>query len=63
MDSQITPKLSPQDLAKAWNVPLTKIYSLTRQAKTNGFPVLKIGKYIRLDLEECNQWLKEQQQK
>lgn len=54
MDTHITPKLTPRDLAKAWNVPLTKIYSLTRQAKTNGFPVVKIGKYIRLDLDDCN---------
>ena len=58
MDEQL---LTPDELARVLKVPTTWIYSRTRNANSNGFPVHKIGKYIRFSAGEVLNWLREQE--
>ena len=44
-------------LATFLNVPLTKIYSLTRQTGPGSIPRYKIDRYLRFDWAEVITWL------
>jgi excisionase family DNA binding protein len=48
-----------EQLASHLKVPEGWIYDRTRD-KTSGFPFLKIGKYVRFNLEDVLEWLKRQ---
>jgi len=52
-----------QELAKRWRVPLSWLYSKTRQRGKNCIPALRMGKYIRFKPEEVDSWLREQNEK
>jgi excisionase family DNA binding protein len=60
LDEKIRPSLLDVDqLAAYLNVPKGWLYDRTRD-KTTGFPCLKIGKYVRFNLEDVLEWLKKQ---
>jgi predicted DNA-binding transcriptional regulator AlpA len=48
----------PDELAKRWRVPLSWIYSKTREKGPNAIPRIKLGKYIRFKPEEVDLWLR-----
>ncbi len=52
--------LNIDELALFLNVQKSWLYGQTRLAKRTGFPVVKVGKYCRFDLEAVLSWLNEQ---
>ncbi len=60
LDQKIRPALMDvEQLADYLSVPKGWLYDRTRD-KTTGFPYLKIGKYVRFNLEDVLEWLKKQ---
>ena len=53
--------MTPNELANELSVPISWIYSRTRQKGSNAIPVIRAGKYCRFDLQEVLGWLKKQQ--
>lgn len=51
--------LTVQELAKKLRVPISWIYSQTRKRERNSMPVIRLGKYVRFDVDEVLHWLKE----
>ena len=47
--------LNVQELSKVLNVPVTWIYQRTSQ---NAIPFIKVGKYVRFDLDEVLEYLR-----
>jgi len=52
--------LTVQELAEKLKVRPSWVYGKVRLAKENGFPVLKVGKYLRFSMEAVLEWLKKQ---
>jgi excisionase family DNA binding protein len=52
------PLITPGELARLLNVPISWVYERTRQAERIGFPVIRLGKYCRFDREEILRWAK-----
>ncbi len=52
--------LSVNDLSDVLNVPPSWIYQRTRQTGPDTIPKIKVGKYIRFQLEEVMDWLRAQ---
>lgn len=52
--------LTPNELAQVLQVSTTWVYSRSRTRKKSGFPVRKVGKYIRFSVGEVLNWLKDQ---
>ncbi len=50
--------INVQQLSEALNVPLSWIYQRTSQGQ-KGIPHVKMGKYVRFDLEEVMTFLRE----
>jgi excisionase family DNA binding protein len=48
--------ISPETLAKTWQVPLSWVYTGIRKRT---IPHIKLGHYVRFDEEEVQQWLAE----
>jgi excisionase family DNA binding protein len=46
-----------KELAAYLNVKISWIYEQLRLRKTNGFPVLKAGKYLRFDRQKVIEWM------
>ncbi|MFB3886319.1 MAG: hypothetical protein ACE144_13935 [Thermodesulfobacteriota bacterium] len=60
----LIPKLlSIEELSSVLQVPKSWIYDRTRMSKTNGFPVLRVGKYLRFDYQRVLDFLKRENQK
>ena len=53
--------MTPNELANELSVPLSWIYSRSRQKGPNAIPLLRAGKYLRFDLQEVLKWLQKQQ--
>ncbi len=54
----LKPKLLTIDeLAALLRVPRSWIYDKTRVSKVNGFPVIRVGKYLRFEPEKVMEWL------
>jgi predicted DNA-binding transcriptional regulator AlpA len=53
--------IDPKELARELGVPVSWIYSRTRQKGPDTIPHLKLGKYCRFRLEEVLDWLKKKQ--
>ena len=53
--------LTIDELADQLKVAKSWLYSRTRQTGPRTIPRIKVGKYIRFNLDEVMQWLKEQQ--
>ena len=52
--------ISINEMAKKLSVPLSWLYHRTR---TNQIPHYKLGKYVRFDESEIEEWLKKQNKK
>ena len=53
--------LNVAELAERLRVPVSWVYGQTRQTDPNSIPRLKVGKYLRFDLEAVMTWLQSQQ--
>ena len=60
---QLGKLLTIEELAGYLSVSPSWIYEQSRLRRRNGFPVLKLGKYLRFDLEAVRQWAAEQAKK
>ena len=49
-----------KEVAEYLNVPISKIYSLTRQKGPNTIPRFKIGRHLRFIKEDIDIWLNSQ---
>jgi excisionase family DNA binding protein len=52
--------LSVDELSETLNVPKSWIYSRTRETGSGAMPRIKVGKYVRFELDKVFAWLKEQ---
>jgi predicted DNA-binding transcriptional regulator AlpA len=56
----LTPKLlNIEELATLLQVPRSWIYEHTRTSKTSGFPVIRVGKYLRFEYQKVLDFLKQ----
>ena len=53
--------MTPNELANELSVPISWIYSRTRQKGSNAIPVIRAGKYCRFRLGDVLDWLKDKQ--
>jgi len=51
--------LNPQELANLLGVPVSFVYDRTRQHAADPIPHFKLGKYVRFDLLQVQEWLQE----
>lgn len=49
--------LTIDELAALLRVPRSWIYDKTRVSKQNGFPVVRVGKYLRFEFQKVLEWL------
>jgi len=56
--TQIKDLLDIPEVAKLLNIPKSRAYELSRQQ--DGFPTVRIGKYIRVNPSVLEQWVKRQ---
>jgi excisionase family DNA binding protein len=49
--------LTVADVAKILNVPVSWVYDRTRRRGLDRLPHLKLGKYVRFQLQEILHWL------
>jgi excisionase family DNA binding protein len=54
--------LTIDELAKELKVPKSWIYARTRITGANSIPKLKVGKYLRFNLEEVLAWIRKENQ-
>jgi excisionase family DNA binding protein len=52
--------LSVDELAESLNVPKSWIYSRTRETGPGAMPRIKVGKYVRFELDRVIDWLKKE---
>jgi excisionase family DNA binding protein len=55
--------LSVDEISEVLKVPKSWIYSRTREIGPGAIPRIKVGKYLRFELDKVIDWLKEQNQK
>ena len=48
------------ELSERWKVKKSWIYARTRESGPDALPRIKIGKYLRFDPDEVQEWLKKQ---
>ena len=49
--------LKPQELATLLGVPISFVYDRTRQNAADPIPHFKLGKYVRFDIDQVQEWL------
>jgi len=52
--------LSVGELSETLSVPRSWVYSKSRQKGPSAMPKIKVGKYVRFELDKVLNWLKEQ---
>jgi excisionase family DNA binding protein len=52
--------LSVDDLSESLNVPKSWVYARTREKGPGAMPRIRVGKYVRFELEKVIDWLKAQ---
>ena len=51
--------MTVNEIAAFLKVPRSWVYSRTRMAPENGFPVFKLGRYCRFSKDKVTRWLNE----
>jgi len=51
--------VGPQEVARLLGVPVSFVYDRTRQSASDPIPHFKLGKYVRFDLDQIQEWVKE----
>lgn len=51
--------LKPHELAHLLGVPVSFVYDRSRQNSSDPIPHFKLGKYVRFDLAQVQEWLAE----
>jgi excisionase family DNA binding protein len=52
--------LSVNELAESLRVPKSWVYSRSRETGPDAMPRIKVGKYVRFELEHVMEWLRAQ---
>ena len=52
--------LSVDELSETLNVPKSWVYSRSRETGPGAMPCIKVGKYVRFELDRVIDWLKAQ---
>ena len=52
--------LSVDELAESLNVPKSWVYSRSRETGPSAMPKIKVGKYVRFELDKVMEWLRAQ---
>jgi excisionase family DNA binding protein len=52
--------LSVDELAESLRVPKSWVYSRSRETGPDAIPRIKVGKYVRFELDKVLDWLKKQ---
>jgi len=52
--------LSVGELSETLNVPKSWVYSRSRETGPSAIPRIRVGKYVRFELDKVLDWLKEQ---
>lgn len=52
--------LTVDELAENLKVPKSWLYSRTRETGPEAIPRIKVGKYIRFEIDKVMEWLKKQ---
>jgi excisionase family DNA binding protein len=52
--------LSVDELSDSLNVPKSWVYSRSREKGPGAMPRIKVGKYVRFELDKVMEWLREQ---
>jgi predicted DNA-binding transcriptional regulator AlpA len=60
MDNSSLKLLTLKDLAAELRVPVSWVYSRTRQTGPGAIPRIKVGKYLRFELKDVMAWLEKQ---
>jgi excisionase family DNA binding protein len=55
--------LTVDELAENLKVPKSWLYSRTRETGPGAIPRIKVGKYIRFELDKVMEWLKSQNER
>jgi excisionase family DNA binding protein len=50
--------LSVEEIAERLNVPVSWVYSRTREKGPDAIPRLKVGKYVRFEPEKVLAWIR-----
>jgi excisionase family DNA binding protein len=53
--------LNVKEVAELLGVPVSFVYDRTRRSALDAIPHLKVGKYVRFDLEKVERWLADRQ--
>ena len=56
------PLISVDELSACLNVPRSWVYSRTRIKGPDQIPHIRVGKYVRFDLDAVMEWLKDQKE-
>jgi excisionase family DNA binding protein len=51
--------LSVEELSQVLNVPVSWVYSRTRETGSEAMPKVKVGKYCRFRLDDVMDWLEQ----
>jgi len=60
MNDKLIGLIGVKELAKFLSIPPSWIYSKTRVKGQNTIPCLRVGKYLRFNLDAVMEWLQEQ---
>jgi excisionase family DNA binding protein len=60
MDNKSLKLLTVDELASELRVPISWVYDKTRQTGPGVIPRIKVGKYLRFELNEVMGWLERQ---
>jgi len=55
--------LSVDELAESLKVPKSWVYSRSRETGPDAMPRIRVGKYVRFELDKVLKWLKGQSEK
>ncbi len=61
MEQHASSLLTIQEMAERLRVPISWLYSRTRQREADSIPVVRVGKYCRFDPQAVMAWIEKRQ--